>query len=69
MGDEKIMTKKELIKAMESFGDDEVVTIGDPETGWSNIGEVKIKWKYHIHNARYVKTFFWRLNNDIFNCY
>jgi hypothetical protein len=35
------MTKNELIKAMESFGDDEGVIIGDSETGWSNIEEVK----------------------------
>ena len=35
------MTKTELIKALEPFGDDEVVIIGDSKTVWSNIGEVK----------------------------
>ena len=35
------MTKTELIAALADFDDDSVVVIGDAESGWSNIGEVK----------------------------
>jgi len=35
------VTKAELIKALDKFDDDYVVVIGDSETGWSNIGELK----------------------------
>lgn len=35
------MTKLELIKALEQFNDDSIVIIGDSNTGWSNIGELK----------------------------
>jgi hypothetical protein len=37
------MNKRELIKALEPFDDDNVVVIGDftDEYGWSNIGKVK----------------------------
>ena len=37
----RVMTKKELIKALEDFEDDQIVIIGDFEDGWSNINEVK----------------------------
>lgn len=35
------MTKSELIKALESVGDDEVITIVGPDGGWSNIEKVE----------------------------
>ena len=35
------MTKKELINALSDFDEDSVVIIGDSESGWSNIEELK----------------------------
>lgn len=35
------MTKTELIKALAPYGDDNLVTLGDAHSGWSNIEEVK----------------------------
>ena len=35
------MTKLELMKALEDFDDDDCVIIGDFDSGWSNIEEVK----------------------------
>lgn len=37
------MTKRELIEAMEGMPEDYVVIIGDRESGWCNIGGVKIE--------------------------
>ena len=34
------MTKKELVKALERFDDDEVIVISDEKGGWDNIQEV-----------------------------
>ena len=35
------MTKSELIKRLEPFNDDDIVIIGDRETGWCNMGLIK----------------------------
>jgi hypothetical protein len=35
------MTKKELVNALANFEDDDCVIVGDKETGWSNLGEIK----------------------------
>ena len=35
------MTKKELIKALEPFRDNDVIIFGDWKTGWSNVKELK----------------------------
>lgn len=35
------MTKKELLKALEQFGDDEVIVCADESGTWDNIEEVR----------------------------
>lgn len=35
------MTKRDLIKALEEYNDDDVVIIGCSKSGWSNIEELK----------------------------
>jgi len=36
------MTKKELIKALENIGDDEVIVCADENGGWGNIKEIGV---------------------------